>query len=68
MADTTIPAFGNNCPAYTAAVGGGHVAVCSCDKRLFTWALPATISSHDGFSYGQLGHGDKISYCQPKVG
>jgi alpha-tubulin suppressor-like RCC1 family protein len=40
--------------------------VCTCDKRLFTWALPASLSGEDGFSCGQLGHGNTISCRQPK--
>lgn len=68
MDGVQVPKFeGSAAPAQSIAVGGGHMAVCSSDSRLFTWALEASLTNEDGFSCGQLGHGDIEQRCQPTV-
>lgn len=67
MSDAIVPQFGGSCPAHSLAVGGGHMAICTSDKRVFTWAMAASLSGDDGFSCGQLGHGDTVSIRKPKV-
>lgn len=67
METSVIPKFDARCPAQSIAVGGGHFAVCSSDRRVFTWAMAASMTGEDGFSCGQLGHGDYESHLEPKV-
>lgn len=65
--DAVVPTFGGSCPAYSLAVGGGHFAVCTSDKRVFTWAMAGSLTGEDGFTSGQLGHDDIASVRKPKV-
>lgn len=48
------------------AVGGGHLAIVSFEKRLYTWNTQ-NVHGNDGHKYGQLGHGDVSSCRNPKA-
>ncbi|XP_068110618.1 serine/threonine-protein kinase Nek9 isoform X2 [Hyperolius riggenbachi] len=57
-----LDVFKGGCRARQVCAGDGHFAVVTVEKELYTW-----VNMQGGSKlHGQLGHGDRASYRQPK--
>lgn len=61
-----LPEFGGGNSVMHASIGLSHFAVVTHTRRVFTWNSAAGMSSQDGHSEGQLGHGSTASFRRPK--
>ncbi|EGD77365.1 NEK/NEK8 protein kinase [Salpingoeca rosetta] len=66
-AHSLMGTFSSTNAAHMLAIGSGHCAVCTVDMRVYTWSIGGAMSEVDGFSSGQLGHGNVASQRQPKL-
>eukprot|EP00730_Choanoeca_flexa_P002323 TRINITY_DN11005_c0_g1_i4.p1 TRINITY_DN11005_c0_g1~~TRINITY_DN11005_c0_g1_i4.p1 ORF type:complete len:869 (+),score=172.25 TRINITY_DN11005_c0_g1_i4:243-2609(+) len=61
------PAIDHDHPPQSLAVGGAHFAVCTADRRAYSWNSGASLTGQDGFSSGQLGLGPPRSVRKPTL-